>query len=176
MLSHSGPLGLAYCLLNAEPLPFSSVSTEDHALMQLKTVLEGHSRLQMPPFGHLTVYSSPRVMLMHLAANTISSGLQIAGQEVPQLLVHPGNCLVMSLLGFLEHLLGLLNLHIAGLNVNIRWDSVPGSSGFEEILQRLGLLLNSLSKFLHFASSPSCLMMQRTATMCERYSSVFPWE
>jgi hypothetical protein len=29
MLSHSGPLGLAHCLLNVEPLPFGSVSTED---------------------------------------------------------------------------------------------------------------------------------------------------
>jgi hypothetical protein len=51
-------------------------------------------------------------------------GLQITGQEVPQLLVHLGDCLVVSLLGFLEHLLGLLNLHLAGLHVNIRQDSV----------------------------------------------------
>ncbi len=73
---------------------------------------------------------------MHLAANAIPLGLQISGQEVPQLLVDLGNCLVVSLLGFLEHLLSLLNLHLVGLNVNIRQDSVSGPSGFEEILQR----------------------------------------
>jgi hypothetical protein len=42
---------------------------------------------------------------MHLATNVIPLGLRIAGQEVPQLLVDFGDCLVMSLLGFLEHLL-----------------------------------------------------------------------
>ncbi len=119
MLSHSGPLGLAHCLLNVEPMPFGSVSTEDRELMQLKSVSEGHPRAWTPPFGHLTLYSSPQVTLVHLAANAIPLGLQITRQEVPQLLVHLSNCLVVSLLGFLEHLLGLLNLHHAGLNVNI---------------------------------------------------------
>ncbi len=42
--------------------------------------------------------------------------------------------------------MGLLNLHLAGLNVNIHQDSVPQPSGFEEILQRLGLPHNSLGK------------------------------
>ncbi len=119
MLLHSGPLGLAHCLLNVEPLPFGSISTEDRELMQLKTDLEGHPHAWMPPYGHLTIYSSPRVMLVHLAANTIPLGLRIAGQEVPQLLIRIGDCLVMLLLGFLDHLLGLLNLHLVGLHVNI---------------------------------------------------------
>jgi hypothetical protein len=59
MLSHSGPLGLAHCLLNVGPLPFGSVSNEDRELMQLKTVSEGHPRVWTPPCGPLTVYSSP---------------------------------------------------------------------------------------------------------------------
>jgi hypothetical protein len=67
---------------------------------------------------------------MHLATNAILLGLQITRQEVLQLLVFLGNCLVVSLLGFLEHLLGLLNLHLAGLNINIQLDSVLGPSGF----------------------------------------------
>ncbi len=79
----------------------------------------------MPTFGHLTIHSSPRVTLVHLAANGIPLGLQIARQEVSQLLVDFGNCLVMSLLELLEQLLGLLNLHLAGLNVNVCRDSVP---------------------------------------------------
>jgi hypothetical protein len=119
MLSHSGPLGLRHRLLNVEPLPFDSVSTEDCELTQLNTVTEGHPHSWMPPFGHLTVSSSPQVMLVHLMANTISLGLCIIGQEVPQLLVCLGNCLIVLLLGFLEHLLGLLNLHLADLNINI---------------------------------------------------------
>ncbi len=67
---------------------------------------------------------------MHLAANTIPMGLRITRQEVPQLLVCLGGCLVVLLLGFLEHLLGLLNLHLVGLNIITRGDSVLGSSGF----------------------------------------------
>jgi hypothetical protein len=38
MLSHGGSLGLVHRLLNVEPLPFGSISTKDHELMQLKTV------------------------------------------------------------------------------------------------------------------------------------------
>ncbi len=49
-------------------------------------------------------------------------------------LVRLGNCLIVLLLGFLEHLLGLLNLHLAGLHINIRQDSALASSGFQEIL------------------------------------------
>jgi hypothetical protein len=59
MLSHSGPLGLVYRLLNVEPLPFGSVSTEDYELMQLKAVSEGYPRAWTAPFGHLIVHSSP---------------------------------------------------------------------------------------------------------------------
>ncbi len=78
-------------------------------------------------------------MLVHLAANAVPLGLWIAGQEVSQLLVDVGNCLVMSILEFLEQLLGLLNLHLVGLNINVYQDSVPQPSSFEEILQHLGL-------------------------------------
>jgi hypothetical protein len=73
----------------------------------------------MPTFGHLTIYSSPRVVLVHLAADAIPLGLRVTGQEVPQLLVRLGDCLVVSLLGFLKHLLSLLNLHLVGLNINV---------------------------------------------------------
>ena len=71
----------------------------------------------MPTFGHLTNHCSPQATLVHLAADAIPLGLCVAGQQVPQLLVRLGNCLVVSLLGFLEHLLGLLNLHLAGRNI-----------------------------------------------------------
>ncbi len=74
----------------------------------------------MPTFGHLSVYCSPRVTLVHLAADAIPLGLCIAGQQVPQLLVRLGYHLVMSLLGFMEHLNRLLNLHLVGLNINRR--------------------------------------------------------
>ncbi len=117
MLLHSGSLGLAHHLLNVEPLPFGWVSTEDRELMWLETVQEGRPHSQTPTFGHLTVYCSPRVTLMHLAADEIQLGLCVAGQQVPQLLVRLSNCLVVSLLGLLEHLLGLLNLHLAGHNI-----------------------------------------------------------
>jgi hypothetical protein len=100
----------------------------------------------MPNFGHLTIYSSPRVVLVHLAADAIPFRLCITGQEAPQLLVRLGDCLVVSLLGFLEHLLSLLNLHLAGLNINYRQDSVSRSRGFKEILQRLRPLFNSLGE------------------------------
>jgi hypothetical protein len=65
----------------------------------------------MPTFGHLTVYSSSQVLLVHLMADTIPLGQCVTGQEVPQLLVRLGGCLVVSLLGFLEHLLSLLIHH-----------------------------------------------------------------
>ncbi len=70
----------------------------------------------MPTFRHLTIYCSPRVRLVHLTADVIPLGLCIAGQQFLQLLVPLGDCLVLSLLGFLEHLLGLLNLHLVGRN------------------------------------------------------------
>jgi hypothetical protein len=80
MLSHSGLRGLVHHLLNVEPLPFGCVSSEDCELMQLKTVQEGCSRLGAPIFGHLTIYCSPRVMLVHLVAEAILLGLCIAAQ------------------------------------------------------------------------------------------------
>ncbi len=82
----------------------------------------------MPTFGHLTVYCSPRVVLVHLAADAIPLGLRVTGQQVPQLLVCLSDCLVVSLLGLLEHLLSLLNL--AGGNVNKRQDGVSRLRGF----------------------------------------------
>ncbi len=118
MLLHSGPLGLAHHLLNVELLPFGSVSTKDHELMYLKTVQEGHPHLQMPTFGHLTIHCSPQVTLVHLAADAIQLGLHVSGQQLPQLLIRLGYCLVVNLLGFLDHLLSLLNLHLAGRNIH----------------------------------------------------------
>jgi hypothetical protein len=76
---------------------------------------------------------------VHLAANAVPLGLQIARQEVLQLLLDFGDCLIMSLLEILEQLLGLLNLHLAGRDVNSCRDSVLRPSGFQEILQHLGL-------------------------------------
>jgi hypothetical protein len=58
-------------------------------------------------------------MLVHLAADVIPSGLCSSEQEVPPLLVCLGSCYVASLLKILEHLLGLLNPHLMGLNVNV---------------------------------------------------------
>ena len=115
MLLHSSPLELAHLLLNVELMPFGSVSTEDRELMQLKTVPEGHSRVWMPPYGHLTIYSSPQVMLVHLAANPIQVGLWVTGQEIPQKLILLGNSLVVSLLSFFKHLLDVTNLNLVGL-------------------------------------------------------------
>jgi hypothetical protein len=105
------------------PNGFPNQGSEDHELMQLKTVLESSPHVWMPPYGHLTVYSSSRVTLVHLAANAIPLGLQVAGQEVPQELIRLGDCLVVLLLGFLEHLLDLLDLQPASLHVIIRRDN-----------------------------------------------------
>jgi hypothetical protein len=118
MLSHSGPLGLVHRLLNVELLPFGCISTEDCELMQLETVQEGRPRLRTPTYGCLTIHCSPQVTLVHLTADAIPLELCVAGEQVPQLLVQLGDCLVVSLLGFLEHLLGLLNLHLAGRNIH----------------------------------------------------------
>jgi hypothetical protein len=85
-------------------------------------------------------------MLVHLAADAIPLELHVTGQQVPQLLVRLGNCLVMSLLGFLEHLLGLFNLHLAGRNIHVCQDGVLRTRGFLEILQRLRPPCNSLGK------------------------------
>ncbi len=91
---------------------------------------------------------------MHLAADAIPLGLCIAGQQVPQLLVRLGYCLVVSLLGFLEHLISLLNLHLAGHNVYRCQDGVLRLHGFLEILQRRGPSCNSLGKNLALLGQP----------------------
>jgi hypothetical protein len=85
-------------------------------------------------------------MLVHLVADAISLGLCVTRQQVPQLLVRLGDCLVVSLLKFLEHLLSLLNLHLAGRNINAHQDGVSRFCGFLEILQCLLPLRNSLGK------------------------------
>jgi hypothetical protein len=60
----------------------------------------------------------------------------------------------MSLLGFLEHLLGLLNIRLAGCNIYGCWDSVSRFHGFLEILQRLGPSYNSLGKHSALLGQP----------------------
>ncbi len=147
MLSHSGSQGLAHRLLYVEPLPFGSISSEDCELMQLKTVLESSPHAWMPSFGNFTIYSDPWVTLVHLAANAIPLGLWVTGQEVPQKLVPLGDCLIVSLLGSLDHLLGLLNLKLAGLHVIIRKNGTSlGPSSLQEILQGSSQLVNSLGQ------------------------------
>jgi hypothetical protein len=113
---------------------------------------------------------------VHLTAIAIPLGLCIAGQEVPQLLVRLGDCLIVSLLGFLEYLLGLLNLHLAGLNINIREDSVPGPSGFKEILQRLRLPHNSISKLPTLCVQPLLLDDAEDCNNVHKVFLVFPQE
>jgi hypothetical protein len=81
MLTLSGALRLVHCLLNVVPLPFGRISSENRELMQLETVLESNPRMRMPSCGHLTIYSSPQVMLVHLAKNLILLGLQITDRR-----------------------------------------------------------------------------------------------
>ncbi len=133
MLSHSSPLRLARHLQCVEPLPFDCISSEDCELMQLKTVSESSPHPQMPSFSHLTIYSSPPVTLAHLVANAIPLGLWVTGQEVPQKQDCLGNSLVVSLLGILEHLLGMRDLYPAGLLV-ILGGRTLGPSWLLEIL------------------------------------------
>ncbi len=89
----------------------------------------------------------------HLMANPIPLGLRINGQEVPQKFVHLGNCLVVKLLGFLEHLLSLPNIQYADLHI-ILGDSTLRPSSLLEILQHSGHLVYSLRQFpaLHIKS------------------------
>jgi hypothetical protein len=54
--------------------------------------------------------------------------------------------LVVSLLGLLEHLLSLLNIHLAGRNIYGCQDGASRFRSFLEILQRLGPSHNSLGK------------------------------
>jgi hypothetical protein len=93
-------------------------------------------------------------MLMHLEADAIPLGLCVTGQQVPQLLLRLSNCLAMSLLGFLEHLLGLLNLHLVGRNINTCQDSFLRTRSFLEILECLLPLHNSLGKHLALLGQP----------------------
>jgi hypothetical protein len=96
-------------------------------------------------------------MLVHFTADAVPLGRCITGQQVPQLLVHLGYCLVMSLLGFLEHLNHLLNLHLAGLNINRCQDGVLRLRSFLEILERLGPSYNSIGKYLALLGQPLLL-------------------
>jgi hypothetical protein len=96
-------------------------------------------------------------MLVHLAADMIPMGLCITRQQVPQLLVHLSYPLVVSLLGFLEHLNQLLNLYLAGLNINRRQDGVSRLHGFLEILEHLEPSYNSLGEYLALLEQPLLL-------------------
>jgi hypothetical protein len=93
-------------------------------------------------------------MLVHIAANMIPLGLHITRQEVPQKIIHLGNCLVVSLLGFLEHLLGMLNLQLVGLHIILGQDGRLGPSSLQKILQHSWQLVNSLGQLpaLHIES------------------------
>jgi hypothetical protein len=93
-------------------------------------------------------------MLVHLAADAIPLRLCLARQQVPWLLVCLSNCLVVSLLGLLEHLLSLLNLYLVGRNIYARRDVVSRLRGFLEILQCLGPSYNSLGKNLALLGQP----------------------
>jgi hypothetical protein len=92
-------------------------------------------------------------MLMHLTENVIPLGLCITRQKGPQKFVCLVNCLVVNLLGFLEHLLSLLNLQLASLPV-ILGDSTLGPSSLLEIPQQSGQLVYSLGQLpaLHVES------------------------
>jgi hypothetical protein len=101
----------------------------------------------------LAIYSSPQDTLVHLLENAIPLELRITGQEVPQKLVRLGNSLIVSLLGFLEHLLGMHNLHLARLLV-ILGGCTLGPNWLLEILQGSGQLVNNLGQLptLHVES------------------------
>jgi hypothetical protein len=86
---------------------------------------------------------------VHLTTDAIPLGLCVARQQVPQLLVRLGDSLVVSLLGLLEHLLSLLNLHLTGHNIYGCQDGVSKFCSFLEILQHFGPSYNSLGE--HFA-------------------------
>jgi hypothetical protein len=96
-------------------------------------------------------------MLMHLAADAIPLGFCVTGQQVPQLLIRLGEGLIVSLLGFLEHLLSLLNLCLAGRNIYGPQDGVSQFRGFLEILQCLGPSYNSLGKHSALLGQPLLL-------------------
>jgi hypothetical protein len=83
-------------------------------------------------------------MLMHLVANQILLlGLRVTGQEVPQKLIRLSNSLVVSLLGFFEHLLGLAKLKLASLLVFLGTRTL-GPIWLLKILLDFSQLVNSL--------------------------------
>ncbi len=125
----------------------------------------------MPPYGHLTIYSSPRVMLVHLAPYVIPLELRVTRQEVSQELISLGDCLVVLLLGFLEHLLGLLDLQLAGLHVIIGRDGSLDLAAFRRSLNIPVSFTAGFPSFLHCMLRPFCLMMRRTAMMWQG----IPW-
>jgi hypothetical protein len=100
----------------------------------------------MPSCGHLTIHSSPPVMLMHLAADLIPLGLWVTRQEVPRKLVCLGNSLVVSLLGFFEHLLGVKEHQLAGLLVFLGTQTL-GPYWLLEIIWVLASLSTALASF-----------------------------
>ncbi len=87
------------------------------------------------------------------------------------MLVSLGDCLVVSFLGFLEHLLGLLNLYLAGRNIYAHQDGVSKTRSFLEILQRLGPFHNSLGKHLALLGQPLLLDDLKD---CNNVCEVFP--
>ncbi len=127
----------------------------------------------MPTFGHLTAYSSPQVALVHLAVDTTPLGLWVTGQEVPQLLIRLGDCLVVNLLGFLDHLLSLLNLHLVGLNINVCQDGVLGTRGLKEILQCLRPPYNSFGKHPTLLGQPFLIVdLEDCNNMCQVFLGI----
>ncbi len=120
-------------------------------------------------------------MRMHLMTDAIPLVLCVARQQVSQLLTRLGDCLVVRLLGFLEHLLGLLNLHLAGRNIYACQDGVSRFCGFFEILQCLWPFCNSLGEHSALLGQLLLFITWRTATMSARYeawcwkSGVLPW-
>ncbi len=90
---------------------------------------------------------------MHLTEDAIPLGLRTTGQEVPQLLVHLGHCLVVSLLKILEQLLGLLNLHLAGLKSMFVETVSQDLAATRRFLNTPDRLSTALASFLHFVPS-----------------------
>ncbi len=162
MLSHSSPLELVHHLLYVELLCFGCLSSEDRELVQFKTVSDCSPHMQTPSFGHLTIHSSPQVMLVYLTANANPLGLCITGQEVPQKLLHLGNSLAVSHLGILEHLLGMPDLQLASFQF-IFGGCTLGPNSLLEIVYCSGQLVNSLGQLpaLHVESLLVDLMKDR---------------
>jgi hypothetical protein len=107
---------------------------------------------------------------VHLAADAISLRPCITGQQVPQLLVRLGYRLVVSFLGFLEHLNHLLNLHLTGMNINRRPEGVSRLRGFLEILERLEPSYSSRGKSPALLGQP---LLLDYAKDCNNVCNVF---